>query len=130
MGRKGRFLRRWVLDLSRYFVAAEAAHRPRIFAQLAFCLATFILIIIIFAAPPVVPAAWDALAKARADARAALGGAPHGAVVALVTLAGVISEFPSGALVANWRRVFRDVLAPGTIEAPRVRSGFWCVGSV
>ena len=112
----------------------ELALRAVVVAFLAACAAHFVLIsprlALVALAPALARLVLAQLTQLATLLRKLILIRAHGAVVALVTLAGVISEFASGALVANWRRVFRDVLAPGTIEAPRVRSGFWCVGSV
>ena len=118
-------------DFAGNLVTRETTGGPRIFAPPALQLPDFVLKEEVASSEAViVPAARNALTQASAKARRALRGAPRGTLVALVSLAGVIDEFAGGTLVANRRRMSRDVLASGTAEALGVAAWFWRIGSV
>ena len=87
-------------DFTRFLVARNASDIPRVFAQLAFRLAAFILKVEVTAALSIIPAAGNALTKTRANARGALRRASRGALVALRPNPGGVGESADGTFVA------------------------------
>ena len=113
-------------DFTRFLVTRDPADRSRVFAQLAFRLAAFILKVEVTAALSIIPAAGNALTKTRANARGALRRASRGALVALRPNPGGVGESADGTFVAYLRASFGLVLATGTFKALRVAQS-WCI---
>ena len=107
-------------DFTRFLVARDPADRSRIFAQLAFRLAAFILKVEVTAALSIIPAAGNALTKTRANPCGVLRRASHRALVALRPNPGGVGESADGTFVACLRASFGLILATGTFGALRV----------